>query len=570
MSAAPDRVILGRVATLDGATGWGWAGGIAIRDGRVVAAGDEATIAALAGPGTTTWRLGPDRVVLPGIVDAHLHLTGAALAAQQLDLSGITGRVATLRAIGEAHERLRAAGDRGEGWLLGHGWSVDRMAGWPTAADLEAIAPGRPIALWAHDHHGRWVSPRALRAAGIGPDTPDPTGGRIGRGPGGAPDGRLVETAASLVDRAIPEAGPGEVARALEAYAHQLARLGVVGVHDPGALVPDPALRGGPILYRRLAETGALPLRVVACVRGEQVPAAIAAGFRTGGAVHAEAGAAATPAARRVAERYRDGWLKLFSDGALGSRSAALLAPYEADDPAGAPPAGPRGLLLQDPERLAATARRAADAGIAVQIHAIGDAAVRLVLDVLGDLPRVGAAHHRVEHAQLVDPADIARFAALGVVASVQPCHLLSDAVAARGAWGERSANAFPLAALAAAGAQLAFGTDAPVEPPDPWPGIAAAVTRAGGAWPANQAAFHPEQAIPLVGAIRAATLAPPRSLGVTDEGHLAPSARADLIVVAAAAIDEPPRPGGALEACRPFATLIDGEPAWQDPAFDP
>jgi predicted amidohydrolase YtcJ len=564
-----DRLILGRVATLAGATGPGWAEGLAIRDGRVVATGSARELDALRGRRTEVWRPGEGRVVLPGIVDAHLHLASAALTARQPDLGGHGSRDEVLMAIGAAHERMVASGDQ-EGWLLGHGWSLDQLGAWPRATDLDAVAPGRPVALWSHDHHSRWVSGAALAAAGITLTTPDPAGGRIGRDASGDPDGMLSEGAATLVDRAIPDPDAERLATDLEAFAADLARLGVVGAHDPGEIVADPRMRRGPTFYRALAAAGRLPIRVVACVRDDQLEVAIAVGIRTGREVAVGPGGAGDPCRDRIAARYRDGWLKLFADGALGSRSAALLAPYEADDPGGLPIGGPRGMALRSRDALADMAGQAARAGIAVQIHGIGDAAVRLDLDVLSALPRVGAAHHRVEHAQLVDPTDIPRFGTAGIVASVQPCHLIGDAPAARAAWGDRTAGAFPLRSLIDAGALLAFGTDAPVEPPDPWPGIAAAVTRASGDWPSDRPPFHPEQALGRWEAIRAATRGPATSLGVADEGHLGPGTRADLIVVDAAAVDEPPGPGGALERCRPFATLIDGDVVWRDPGFDP
>lgn len=569
-----DRLILGRIATLAGGAGPGWAEGLAIRAGRVVAVGSASELEALRGPRTAVWELGASRVVLPGIVDAHLHLASAALAARQPDLGACRSHAEVLAVLRTVHGQLRHAGDR-EGWLLGHGWSLDQLGRWPRAAELDAAAPGRPVALWAHDHHSRWVSGAALAAAGITDATPDPSGGRIGRDPTGAPDGMLYEGAATLVDRAIPDPDPARLAADLDAYATALARLGVVGAHDPGEVVADPRMLRGPTFYRALAAAGRLTLRVVACIRDDQLEAAIAAGVRTGRGVTAVPSDAGVPRptgdgssdARR--ERYRDGWLKLFADGALGSRSAALLAPYEPGDPGGSPVGGPTGMLLRSRDALADAAERAARAGIAVQIHGIGDAAVRVDLDVLSVLPRVGTAHHRVEHAQLVDAADIARFGATGIVASVQPCHLIGDAVAARAAWGDRTAGAFPLRSLLGSGALLAFGTDAPVEPPDPWPGIAAAVNRSAGRWPADLPPFHPEQAIDLWSAIRAATRGPAASLGVADEGHLGPGARADLVVVDAATVDEPPVPGGALEHCRPVATLIDGDIAWRDPGFD-
>lgn len=554
-------VIEGRIAAAPGAGGPGWVEAIAIAEGRVIAAGTRQAIALLDGPRTRRWRIGHERVVLPGIVDAHLHLVDAALAAERLTLDGIRGRTATLAAIGAAHEERVAAGDT-DGWMLGKGWSLDRFGGAPEAALLDAVATGRPVALWSADHHSRWVSSAAMRRAGIGTDTADPPGGVVVRGPDGHPTGLLLEDAATLVDHAIPEPDAGLVAAAIARYAGYLARLGVTGVQDPGEVGADPELRRGPTLVRALARDGRLPLRVTASVREDQLAAAIALGVRTGRP--ADAADATDPIARRLAARARDGWLKLFADGALGSRTAALLAPYEPGDPAGPPPAGAHGLLLRDARALGSCAARAAAAGIAVQVHAIGDAAVRRALDLLAVTPRAGQAAHRIEHAQLIDPADQPRLGALGIVASVQPCHLPNDAVPARAAWGARTAAAFPLASIAAGGAVLAFGTDAPVEPPDPWPGIAVAIDRIADR--DRGSAFHPEQAIDRWLALGAATGGPARSLGVAGEGTLLPGSAADLIVVPAAVADGDP---GDLAACRPVATLIDGVPAWLAPDAD-
>ncbi len=175
---------------------------------------------------------------------------------------------------------------------------------------------------------------------------------------------------------------------------------------------------------------------------------------------------------------------------------------------------------------------------------------------------------HRVEHAQLVDPADVGRFGALGIAASVQPCHLLSDATAMRGSWGARSASAFPLADLDRAGSLLPFGTDAPVESPDPWPGIAAAVTRRGPGWQEREA-FHPEQSISLERALRGACLDGPRSAHIDDQGHLGVGARADMLVLPTAILAEPSDPD-LIAGTRPLATLLDGDVVFRVESFDP
>jgi len=563
-SGIADRLILGRVATLAGSSGFGWVEGIAIAGGRVLASGSASELEPLAESRTEVWRLPPDLAVVPGITDAHLHLATAALAASQLDLSEVEGRDATLARIREAHQALADAGDR-HGWLLGHGWSLDRLGRWLTADNLEVAAPGRPIALWAHDHHTRWVSRRALWIASISSATPDPPGGLIRRDEYDVPTGMLHEGAAILVDDAIPEPSAPLVEAALTGYAATLAALGVTGVHDPGQLVDDVESSLGPWLYRDLAERDALPLRVVASIRERQLERAIAWGMRTG---RMGGGGDGVPAGSTG--RYRDGWLKLFADGALGSRSAALLVPYEPDDPAGPPVGGPSGMLLRAPDELRRVAAIATAAGIAVQIHAIGDAAVRAALDVLAGLPRLSGPSHRVEHAQLIDPADVPRFAELGVAASVQPCHLCSDTPIARLAWGERTANAFPLRDLDATGALIPFGTDAPVEPPDPWRGLAAAVTRSDPNWDPVVAPLHLEQALPVWRALRAACLDPAQSLGAIDEGHLTAGAHADLLVVPAQGLDDPGPSGAGLASIRPLATLIDGTIVYRAPAFEP
>jgi len=572
-----DLVIQGRIATLRGETGLGWVEALAVRDGRVVAAGTRADVEPLVGAPTARWQLGPEVVVTPTFCDAHLHLAAAALAAGQPDLTGL-GRAALCEAIAAQHQRRLEAGDA-VGWLLGHGWSLTALGEHPDAAWLDEAAPGRPVALWAHDHHSRWLSARAVQQAGLAARA-NPPAGRIERAPDGRPTGLMYEAAAGLVDEVIPFPAASDVDWAVGAYARTLATLGVTSVHDPGGLAPDPEMRGGPGIYRDMARAGRLPLRVMASVREEQLDRAIEMGFRSGRADGAPdapgvpgegqlpvTGAVDQPLGRG-AGRYRDGWLKLFADGALGSRTAALLSAYEAGDPAGRPPGGPSGMALRTLDQLTRATQRAAEAGIASQVHAIGDAAARTVLDALGTVALVAGAMHRVEHVQLIDRDDIRRFAPLGVVASVQPYHLVSDAGSMEVAWGARCAGAFPLADLQASGALLALGTDAPVEPPDPWRGIAAAVTRRGPGWQPGEP-FHPEQAISLDEALRAACRGGPRSARQGDEGHLDAGARADLQVLPAEPFDAPAS-AELLAGMRPLATLLEGELIHAMPGFDP
>jgi len=547
----PDRIIIGRVLTLAGQTGLGEVEAIALTNGIVSHTGTRQAIESLAGPRTQRWQLPPGTCAMPGITDAHLHLGMAAAAAAGLRLGDLPDRASVWAAIADSHATLTARGEV-DTWLLGDGWSLDQLGAWPTADELGLLAPGRPVALWSHDHHARWASRPALARAGI-TSAASAGGGLVRRDSDGLPTGVLHEAAATLLDAVIPTRTIADRTMDLARYAALLASLGVTGVHDPGDLAISAPLQG-PRLYRSLAEQDRLPLRVAASVREVELAAAIETGMHTGQGIG----------------RYRDGWLKLFADGSLGSRSAALLAPYEVDDAGGRPVGGPAGMITHDQAAMRDVARTAAAAGIAVQIHGIGDAAVRAALDVLEALERVPGIAHRVEHAQLVDPADVPRFSRARIAASVQPCHLCSDAPAVRQAWGNRSAHAFPIAALDATGALMPFGTDAPVESPDPWRNLAAAVARVDPTWAEERAALHPEQAIGVDRALRAACVDPCLSLGDHRLGRLTPGSPADLLVVPIDGLLEPGRRGEHLAATRPLVTLIDGAVVNQAPDFDP
>jgi predicted amidohydrolase YtcJ len=286
----------------------------------------------------------------------------------------------------------------------------------------------------------------------------------------------------------------------------------------------------------------------MACIREEQIAAASAAGLRSGDTLGPGT------------DRARLGWLKLFADGTLASRTAALLEPIEPEPGHPLPPGTERGVFITSPERLAALASGAAAAGIATIIHAIGDHAVRASFDALeptaGDVPLMP----RLEHVQLLHPDDRDRFARAGIAASVQPIHLRADAAAARRLWGDRAeANGYTWRTIADTGAVLAFGTDAPVEPIDPWPGLAMAVTRSDPGWPAGTSPFGPSEALTLERSIRAACVAPAVTAREPDRGRLVPGQRADLVVLPIGALTEPVEPGGALATARPRLVLVDG-----------
>jgi predicted amidohydrolase YtcJ len=542
----PDAIVTGRIATLAGSGGPGWVEGIAVSAGRVVAAGSRAEIAALATADTRRITLGPDEVAIPGLTDAHLHLAESALARARADLHDAAS-------IAEAQARVRAAAAVSadtDAWIEGAGWDADRFGRWPAADDLEAVAPGRRIALWAHDHHALLVSRRALAEAGIDGERGDPGGGVIRRDEQGAATGVLHETAARLVSDRIPPPSEPAIEAALRPLVREMVALGVVAAHDPGGLSNQRGLAGPIAVYRALAARGELGMRVHPCIRPEQLDAAAAEGLRSG-----------DPIGPDPLGRLRMGWLKTFADGTLGSRTAALLEPLEPVPGEAPPPNAGYGVWLTPPETLREQVARAVALGVAVQIHAIGDAAVRTSLDLLGPTAGATPLMPRIEHAQLVADEDLPRFAALGIAASMQPVHVRSDAAKARELWGPRGeARGYAMGTLAATGAVVASGTDAPVEPVDPWPGIACAVTRSAPTWPAGTPAFGPHNALSLWRAIRSACVDPAISAGERDRGRLVTGHRADLVVLPAAALSEPVEPGGALWHARPRLVLMDGE----------
>ncbi len=540
-----DSLITGRIATLAGETGFGWVEAIGIRDGRIAFAGTEVDLETRADPFTERIALGPDQVAIPGMTDAHLHLAAAAEARSQVDLSDTRSLEEGLIRIGTAH---RAIADR-DAWLQGHGWDADRWGAWPSADDLESVAPGRRSALWAHDHHALLVSRSALVSAGFDPQAADPPGGVVGRAQDGRPDGLLYESATRFVSVHLPSTWGVDLEESILAVSVELLALGIVAVHDPGGVAPDPDLERSYPVYAHLSETGRLPIRVMASLREEALPTALAGGLRSGDILGED-----------PTGRARVGWLKCFADGSLGSRTAALLDDMEPEPDRPLPPELRRGLWTTEPPRLRELVERAAAGGIASQVHAIGDAAVRAALDVL--IPTAGRVPlmPRVEHVQLLDRADRTRFAAGGVAASVQPSHLGSDAATARRLWGTRAErDGYAWQSIAETGAILAFGTDAPVESFDPWPGIALAVRREDPRWPAGTPAFGPDQALTVERAIRAACIDPARAARDDGRGRLTLGQRADVVVIPAAAIDEPVEPGGPLARARPTIVVVDG-----------
>lgn len=485
---------------------------VGVADGLVVAVGSRDEVLEAAAPGARMVAAG-SAAIIPGIHDFHLHLVGMARARRSVAL-GAVGTVDELLAeLRGASGRLRPGA-----WLGGSGWREELLAGADLARLDEAVGE-RAALLYSHDGHSAWASSAALRAAGVVVASPDPPGGRIERRPGGAPSGILRESATDLVDAVAERLRGPAFDAALDDVLAELAGLGITGATDAG----DTAVDSGVGEYAALGDSASLllgararldgRLRLAVNVPAAAIGAASLLGLQTGSTLSGSA-------------TLRAGWAKAYLDGALGSRTAALHAPYvgATEDQ--------RGILRLADEEIDAIVAAGRAAGIGLALHAIGDRAVTLALDALGRGPArgVGTPPDRIEHAQLVRPQDLGRFAEQRVTASLQPIHLVSDRPVAEAVWGDRLANAYPWRSLAGAGARLAFGSDAPIEPANPWLGLFAAVHRRG---PDDRVAdWQPQEALDPRVALAAWTRAPAIAAGRPEEGSLGVGAAADLAVL--------------------------------------
>ncbi len=452
-------------------------------------------------PGVRVEDLG-GALVLPGLTDAHFHLAWYAMGLEQLDFQGMAQREQVLISVAERARQW----PRGE-WISGRGWDNNLWKDnrFLTASELDAAAPEHPVVLVGKSAHVLVANRLALRAAGITAQTPDPPGGRIGREPDGTPNGLLFETAMDLVLRAVPPPSEERMLSALGKAQERLLQQGITAVHD----MDKDTLPG---LYAKLRQRGDLKLRMVKYLPDTLLDAAQSLELPAG---------------------WGDAWLriggiKVFADGALGARTAALFTPYLGEP-------HNTGVLWRSPEELNSLIQRIAGANLAVALHAIGDRANRLALNALqavrGKRPHL---RHRIEHVQLLAREDVPRLAQLGVVASMQPIHAVHDWQMADRYWGdERCELAYAWASLAEQGTVLAFGSDAPVEPFNPWWGLYAAVTRRDPEGTIPTTGWHPEQRLGLPQALRAYTWGAAYAAGLEKQaGWLGPGTLADLVVI--------------------------------------
>jgi len=493
--------------------------------GRIISIGPRSELLGHIPAGVEEISLGA-RLVTAGLVDAHVHLLGLSVRAEglRLDIGDVTS-------VAEAQDRIRehCAGLGAGEWVWGGRWDANLWPGasHPTAADLDAATGDRPAALTSRCGHAMWVNTAGLRAAGIGRDTPDPEGGRIARDESGEPTGMLYEGAMAPMYAFRPRMTRARTKECLLSGIRKAHSLGLVGVHNcEGAETFAPLLE--------LANEGALPFRVTHHIPESRVEHAVemAMGGGLGGA------------------HLRVGSLKVFVDGSLGARPAAMLEPY-ADSAA-------RGIMEHNADSLAELGRRAAEAGLSLAVHAIGDRAVRETLDAFERLRDEGvrtALPHRMEHAQHIHPDDVGRLAKLGVIASVQPVHLKADQAMVERHLHDRGDRAFVYGSLLRSGATLCFGSDAPVETLDPLRGISAAVKRS--AWRGGpRSGWHPAEKLRVREALDAYTHGPAVASGTAHlEGAIAPGYRADFTVLSHDILSD----ADAIEECRVAMTVVAG-----------
>lgn len=480
------------------------ASALAIHRDQIVAVGDE-SLRALAARHTQIDNL-DGATVIPGLTDAHIHWEMTARALREIDLFDLPSKAQAVARVAEAAQKARAGT-----WLIGHGWSQAQWEGgaFPTAADLDAVTPDNPVFLRARSGHAAWVNSFALREAGITAETPDPANGEIVRDESGAPTGILLETAIELVRQRLPAPSATELAGMMR-DAQQLAwRCGLTGLHDydqPSAFEA----------FQLLHERGELGLRVVKNINDPFIREAIRLRLRWGFGNH----------------WLRLGGLKIFADGALGSRTALMFEPYIGEPES-------CGIVVTDKSTMLELVTMASRAGFPSTIHAIGDRAVHDVLDVYEAVRADERARglqpsdrrHRIEHVQLIHPDDVSRLAELDVIASMQPIHATADYLMADKYWGERARYGYNARLQLDHGACVAFGSDSPVEPFEPLKGIHAAVTRCRPDGTPSRDGWYPEARLSVEEAVRGYTQGAAYAAGMeTRLGKLAVGYLADLV----------------------------------------
>jgi predicted amidohydrolase YtcJ len=499
MVEQPDLLLCnGRIYTMDDDVPFATA--VMISGDRIVAVGGDDLGFALPAGGRTLDLQG--RTVTPGFIDAHIHFVWYSLGLAMVDLRGVPSLEEALARVAE-----RAAAAEPGTWIRGGRWNCNLWGdgSFPHRCDLDRVVPDHPVLLSSKDGHSAWVNTSAMEQAHVTAETTDPPGGRILRDASGEPTGILQENAINLVSKIVPRPSLEEAIAACRqgmAHAH---RAGLTGIHD---CEDDLALAA----FQELQRQGELTMRVLMHIPADDLDAAIDLGVRDG---------------------FGNAWLRIcgvkaFADGALGSRSAWMLDPYQGN-------AANTGVPTATAEEMHALVHKANGAGLSVAVHAIGDAANRMVLDAISST-REGALPHlrnRIEHVQLLHPDDVPRLAQLGVIGSMQPIHATSDMEIADRHWGRRAATGYAWRSLLDAGTVLAFGSDAPVEDLAPLLGIHAAVTRRRPDGLPGPDGWYPEQRISVAEAVYAYTMGSACAGGEEGiKGSLVPGKLADLAIL--------------------------------------
>jgi len=508
------------------------ASAIAIRDGKVFAIGGDQEIRTLASETTRQIDLA-GRCVIPGLTDSHMHVYEWALLQRGLDLDK-TGALGDVLSMVQASAAQKQPGE----WIIGQGWNQETWPDekLPSRYDLDQVAPENPTILWRTDMHLAWVNSAGLKAASITSGTDAPPMGVIDRDVEGTPTGILRELAINLVREVLPPATENEIDEAIQKAIANLHKLGLTGAHDFRIMGGG----GGPSALRawhRLRARNKLNLRIWALIPGEQLEHAVALGLQTGFGD----------------DMLRIGPAKYFSDGSTGARTAWMLEPF-AD--------GGSGMPLTPMGELAGAIALAHQHGIATATHAIGDRAIRELLDVHTEI--LGSQSegikpvipHRIEHVQHGHPTDLSRMAGLGLVASVQPIHATDDYQMIDKACGERAKWAYAFRDLLDAGTVLAFGSDCPVASPNPFWGIHAAVTRQRRDG-SPEGGWYPAQRLSVEEAVWGYTMGAAIASGQQErQGSLSPGKFADLVVLDRDIFEIEPTK---IHATKPVMTMVDG-----------
>ncbi|NQS92187.1 MAG: amidohydrolase, partial [Chloroflexi bacterium] len=476
----PLTLINARVLTMD--PGHPFASGLVIQDGKISHLISDRDKDQYLVQGETLDLDG--QILMPGLIDSHLHLWKYAETLEKIDCETKTKEVCLSR----VRERVLTT-PPGE-WILGHGWNHNIwMDGFGNAGDLDQITTNHPVYLTGKSLHVSWANSRALALAGIQADSPDPPHGSLQRDGAGNLTGILLEDAVKLIESILPKPSTEKIARSIQNAQKYLWQMGLTGVHDFDREACIIALQS-------LDKNQELKLRVCKSIPSSFYTEAIDLGYRTG----------------EGSDWLWFGGVKEFMDGALGPQTAAMLNPYQGSDGIG--------MLINTEEDIFELGYQAARGGLALSIHAIGDLANRALLNALERLRKaeqelaIPPLPHRIEHVQLIDPADLPRLASLGVIASMQPIHATSDMEMADAYWGSRTAYAYAPKHLMKQGALVIFGSDAPVENPNPWWGIHAAVTRRRADGTPGPDGWHPEGRVTLTQALEAFTVNPARAVG--------------------------------------------------------